>query len=137
MSSLWDYAWKFLALATGIDSTSSTYACIWCKCPALERHSSTCKWSISDPQHRAWTTEENIRIVQSRKKPPPQKSASEGELSIFGGNEVKVVVHNFKVEVAFLLYYILQGIKKGEDISSFLLPGFTGYTYGITPLYPS
>ncbi len=30
--------WKFLALATGIDSASSKYACIWCKCPALERH---------------------------------------------------------------------------------------------------
>ena len=25
--------WKFLAIATGIDAASSTYACIWCKCP--------------------------------------------------------------------------------------------------------
>ena len=25
--------WKFLALATGIDSATSRYACIWCKCP--------------------------------------------------------------------------------------------------------
>ena len=41
--------WKFLALATGIDCASSDHACIWCKCPALERHSSALKWSISNP----------------------------------------------------------------------------------------
>lgn len=34
---------KFLALATGIDSASSTYACIWCKCPASECHISSQK----------------------------------------------------------------------------------------------
>ena len=25
--------WKFLAVITGIDSATSTYSCIWCKCP--------------------------------------------------------------------------------------------------------
>ena len=29
--------WKFLAMVTGIDSASSEYACIWCKCPSWER----------------------------------------------------------------------------------------------------
>ena len=29
--------WKFLAMATGINSAASKFACIWCKCPALER----------------------------------------------------------------------------------------------------
>ena len=57
--------WKFLALATGIDSASSTYACIWCKCPALERHSSTCKWSISDPQHGC-----NVSVKEAKTKSP-------------------------------------------------------------------
>lgn len=28
--------WKFLAMITGIDSASSTYSCIWCKCPSVE-----------------------------------------------------------------------------------------------------
>ena len=40
--------WKFLAMMTGIDSASSTYACIWCKCPALNRYDTTQKWSIDD-----------------------------------------------------------------------------------------
>ena len=29
--------WKFLATVTGIDSASSTYSCIWCKCIKDER----------------------------------------------------------------------------------------------------
>ena len=41
--------WKFLALATGIDSASSKYSCIWCKCPMTERGDLEMKWSISDP----------------------------------------------------------------------------------------
>lgn len=40
--------WKFLAMATGIDSASSTYACIWCKCPSYERFDPEKVWSISD-----------------------------------------------------------------------------------------
>ncbi len=60
--------WKFLALATGIDSAASTYACIWCKCPSLERHSTSLKWSVSDPEHGARTVTENITIAGSRKK---------------------------------------------------------------------
>lgn len=60
--------WKFLALATGIDSASSDHACIWCKCPALERHSSALKCSISNPDLGAHTIEENVQIAQSKKK---------------------------------------------------------------------
>lgn len=29
--------WKFLAMATGIDSAPCDHACIWCKCPMIER----------------------------------------------------------------------------------------------------
>ena len=60
--------WKFLAMATGIDSASSTHACIWCKCPALERHNSTLKWSMTDPKHGARTISENIQLSQSRSR---------------------------------------------------------------------
>ncbi len=58
--------WKFLAVVTGIDSASSKYACIWCKCPALERHNSEEKWSILDPAHGARSIEENIRSSLSK-----------------------------------------------------------------------
>ena len=60
--------WKFLAMITGIDSASSTYACIWCKCPSLERHDSSQTWSISDTEHGARTIEENIKIARSKRK---------------------------------------------------------------------
>lgn len=40
--------WKFLAMVTGIDSAASNYACIWCKCPSLERHDVSQDWSITD-----------------------------------------------------------------------------------------
>ena len=57
--------WKFLAMATGIDSASCEYACIWCKCPALDRHITDESWSISDPSHGARSIEENITIASS------------------------------------------------------------------------
>ena len=59
--------WKFLAMITGIDSASSNYACIWCKCPSLERYDTTQTWSILDPTQGARTIEENISIARSRK----------------------------------------------------------------------
>ena len=58
--------WKFLAMVTGIDCATSTYAYIWCKCPAIERYGITQKWSISNVEYGARTMEENTRISQSR-----------------------------------------------------------------------
>ena len=60
--------WKFLAMITGIDSATSTHACIWCKCPALERYDCTQKWSISDVKFGARTVDENRSIALSRSK---------------------------------------------------------------------
>jgi hypothetical protein len=55
--------WKFLAMATGIDSATSTFACIWCKCPKDQRANTTRKWSITDTDHGARTIEENIQLA--------------------------------------------------------------------------
>lgn len=60
--------WKFLAMVTGIDSATSTHACIWYKCPALERYDSSQVWSISDCTHGARTIEENQSLARSRSK---------------------------------------------------------------------
>ena len=62
--------WKFLAMATGIDSATSMYACIWCKCPTAERANTTTaeranttkKWSITDTSKGARTIEENVQL---------------------------------------------------------------------------
>ena len=63
--------WKFLALVTGIDSASSKYSCIWCKCPMTERGDLEKKWSISDPAFGARSIKENMTLAalpKSRKQ---------------------------------------------------------------------
>ena len=52
-------------MLTGIDSASSTYACIWCKCPVLDRCQT---WSIEDTRQGARTVKENKRIARARAK---------------------------------------------------------------------
>ena len=58
--------WKFLAMCTGIDSASCTYACIWCHCPAQERHLSSAKWSLTRADEGARSIEESIEIATSK-----------------------------------------------------------------------
>ena len=62
--------WKFLEMVTGIGAATYTsrYACIWCKCPQLERFDTLQKWSIMDTDYGARTLEENIALAQSRAK---------------------------------------------------------------------
>ena len=60
--------WKFLALVTGIDSATSKYACIWCKCPDTDRHKTNKEWSISDIAKGAHTIEENMTASRKRSK---------------------------------------------------------------------
>ncbi len=63
--------WKFLAMATGIDSACSEYACIWCKCSKADHPLTEHQWSIMDTSLGARTIEENLRLSQlpkSRKK---------------------------------------------------------------------
>ena len=49
-------------MVTGTDSASCQYTCIWCKCPALERHITDEKWSISDTECGAHSIVENIEL---------------------------------------------------------------------------
>ena len=60
--------WTFLAMVTGIDSATSTHACIWCKCASLECYNCCQTWSISDSVQGARTIEENLTIGRSRLK---------------------------------------------------------------------
>ena len=50
--------WKFLASITGIDSASSTYSCIWCKCGRGERYDPDKEWSVTDSSKGARSVEE-------------------------------------------------------------------------------
>lgn len=58
---------KFLAIVTGIDSATSTYACIWCKVQNDERYDADKQWSILETEKGARIIEENIRLSQRPK----------------------------------------------------------------------
>ena len=53
---------------TGIDSATSEYSCIWCKCPAKERHDPEKRWSLTDKAEGARTTEENASLAGGSRK---------------------------------------------------------------------
>ena len=55
---------KFLAIVTGIDNATSTYACIWCKVRNDERYDADKQWSLLETEKGARTIEENIRLSQ-------------------------------------------------------------------------
>ena len=55
-------------MCTGIDSATSTYACIWCHCPAQECHLSSANWSITSTDEGARSIEESIQIATSKRK---------------------------------------------------------------------
>ena len=50
--------WKFLATVCGLEAATSDHACIWCKCPKLQRSDMTKTWSITDKNQGARTIEE-------------------------------------------------------------------------------
>ena len=35
---------KFLAICLGIEAANATYSCVWCKCPAADRHDTSKSW---------------------------------------------------------------------------------------------
>ena len=50
--------WKFLAIICGLESATSTYAYIWCRCPSGQRYNMSMEWSITDPTKGAHTIAE-------------------------------------------------------------------------------
>jgi len=51
-------AWKFLAMVCGLESATSEYPCIWCKCSKQQRSDMTLSWSLTDVVKGARTIEE-------------------------------------------------------------------------------
>ena len=50
--------WKFLGCVCGIGCANQDYACIWCKCPRLQRWDTSKTWSIRDASMDARTVKE-------------------------------------------------------------------------------
>ena len=40
---------KFIVICIGIESASSTFSCVWCKCPAANRYNIDKVWSVANP----------------------------------------------------------------------------------------
>ena len=61
---------NFLAVVCGIENATCTHACVWCKCPASERHDMSVTWSfegkgactISDTIQRVFCCELQIFV---------------------------------------------------------------------------
>ena len=57
---------KFLALCMGIEAPNAKYSCIWCVCPAEDRHKLHKIWSIKDKEHGARTIEEIQTLARKK-----------------------------------------------------------------------
>ena len=59
---------KFLAVVCGIEAANSTYSCIWCKCPAIDR------WDMTKPAFDATQGARTIAEIESLcRKPKAQQ----------------------------------------------------------------
>ena len=59
---------KFLAMVCGIDAANCEHACVWCKCPRLQRWDMSQEWSISDITKGARTVEEIARFASMKQQ---------------------------------------------------------------------
>ncbi|XP_028513133.1 uncharacterized protein LOC114574525 [Exaiptasia diaphana] len=59
--------WKFLALVCGLGKANQEHACIWCKCPRMQRYNTTKEWSISNTKMGARTLKEISSYSKSKK----------------------------------------------------------------------
>ena len=59
--------WKFLAQIIGIEAATARYFCIWCKCPAEDRHI-VGTWSMEDTKKGARTIKEIQTLARTKKR---------------------------------------------------------------------
>ena len=59
---------KFLAIVCGIEAANSTYACVWCKCPAAERYDMEKQWPVSEGEQGARSVKEISECCTKSKK---------------------------------------------------------------------
>lgn len=120
-------------MITGLDSASSEYACIWCKCPLDERSLTDKQWSITDTALGARTIEENIAL-SSRKRTSRTKTYNVSRRPLFPTIPLShVVIDNLHLflRVADVLIDLLvlelrrqDSIEKTKKFSSFDITKF-------------
>ncbi len=108
---------NLIFLVIGIDSATSTYSCIWCKCSKEERQGDPGKeWSILDVSKGARTTEDNCYIGSKTKK----KSFCVSHKPLFTNIPLKNVVidnlHLFLRVTDVLLDLLVIELKRQDAI---------------------
>ena len=58
--------WKFLACVCGLGAANQDYACIWCKCPRMQRWDMSKQWSLSDLNLGARNLEQISKCAKSK-----------------------------------------------------------------------
>ena len=58
--------WKFLACVCGLGAANQDYACIWCKCPRLQRWDTEKQWSLTEINLGARTLEQISKCAKSK-----------------------------------------------------------------------
>ena len=59
---------EFLNMVCGIDSCSSKFSCLWCKCPSEERYNTALAWSMVEEKHGARTNQEISSMAAIKSK---------------------------------------------------------------------
>ena len=85
---------KFAAIIMGIEFASSTYSCIWCKCPATERHDITKIWSATN-------TDEGGRTIQEIQELSTIKNTKKRSMDALGSRYSSQSL----LTISYLMYY--------------------------------
>ena len=108
---------KFLAIVMGIDSASSTYSCVWCKCPAASRFDAAMQWSLTDTSKGARTTKENAELS---KLPKSKRKFNVSNEPLFQTIAIDHVIidnlHLFLWISDTLINLLITDLKKAEAI---------------------
>ena len=93
--------WKFLAMVCGLDSATSTYSCIWCKCPKDEQWDMGKKWSLLETKNGARTIEE---ITEKSKLPKSSNCLNQVSTNLTAA--INHYFHSYPSKQLSLIYYI-------------------------------
>ena len=107
-----------IALYEGVDSATSEYSCIWCKCPSAERYDTSKSWSLTDTKFGARTIDENQTLSQPRSKKRFNVSRAPLFPSIPLTNVVIDNLHLFLRVSDVLLRLLIDEFKRQDSIAA-------------------
>lgn len=109
----------FVLVNTGVDCATCDHACIWCKCPTVERHDMDRPWSLTDTNLGARTIEENEQLS---KEPRSKKRFNVSRAPLFPTipltNAVIDNLHMFLRVFDVLIRLLVDELKRQDAITA-------------------